>query len=265
MSEKMRVDLNGKVALITGAAGVIGKVLAVEFTKNGAIVCATDKNAAGLEETKKACLAAGRECATIVADLRIKEDIQRIVDETVAKCGGINILVNNAGVTGGPDGRKLLWEYDDDLFKEIIDVDLRAVYYLSKPVTQYMLAHDGGSIINIASVAGIVPSRMQCAYAAAKGGVIHFTKAMGIELGDSGVRANAIAPGTVTIPETEAAFYADKDRAETLIKHIPLHRTGKPEEIADVACFLASDAASYITGQVFTVDGGFASGFDRDF
>lgn len=265
MSEKMKVDLKGKTAIITGAGGVIGRAIAEAFGRNGANVVITGRTAKTLEATCEAIRNAGGECTVICADISDKTQIDALVQGTVEKYGSIDILVNNAGINGGADERKNFWEYNDDLWDRIIATDLCGVYYLSKPVAQQMVKQGSGSIINIASITGIVPLRLQCAYAAAKGGVIQLTKAMALELADKGVRCNAIAPGSVLNPQLKEVFYNDQERAHGMLSHIPMHRTGEPEEEAAMACFLASDDASYVTGSVNVVDGGWIVGYARDF
>lgn len=265
MSEKMRVDLSGKVVLITGGGNEIGKAMAVEFAKNGATVCAVDTCDECLAKTKKACQDVGKDCTTVVADVRKNEDIDRLIKETVEKCGEISILCNNASVTETPEGHKYFWEYDDELFNNCVDTELRAIYYVSKKAVPYMIKNGSGAVINTCSVNGYAPSRFNCGFAAAMGGVFNMTKAMGLELGAHNIRANAIAPAAICSPETEKQFYAEKARADAIVRHVPLKRTGKPEEVASLACFLASDDAAYINCQIYGVDGGFGVGFARDF
>ena len=162
----------------------------------------------------------------------------------------------SAGINGGAEERKPFWEYNDDLWDAIIATDLSGVYYLSKPAAQHMVKQGSGCIINIASITGQVPLRLQCAYAAAKAAVINLTKAMALELADYGVRCNAVAPGSVLNPQLKEVFYNDKARAEAMLSHIPMHRTGEPEEQAAMVCFLASDAASFVQGENLNCDGG---------
>ena len=265
MSKKMQVDLSEKVVIVTGGGGVIGGAMAVEFARNGAKVVVTDRVLSSLEATSAAIREIGKECITVQADICDKAQIAALMEDAVKQYGGLDILVNNAGVNGGPEDRKNFWEYSDDLWEKIIGIDLSGIYYCSKPAARYMIDHGGGCIINIASVTGIVPLRLQCAYAAAKAGVINLSKAMALELAEKGVHVNVIAPGSVMTAQLQEVFYNNKERKEALLSHIPQHRPGDPEDIAAMACFLASDNAAYITGSVHVVDGGWICGYTRDF
>lgn len=265
MSKKMQVDLSGKNAIVTGAGGVIGRAIAVEFARNGANVVVTGRSLAPLEATQEEIRAEGGECSIIRCDISDKTQISALVEGTIEQYGRVDILVNNAGINGGAEDRKNFWEYSDELWEKVIATDLSGVYYLSKPVAKHMVEQGSGCIINVASITGIVPLRLQCAYAAAKAGVVHLTKAMALELGDKGVRVNAIAPGSVVTGQLKKVFYDDKARAEAMLSHIPMHRTGEAAEQAAMACFLASDDASYITGSINPVDGGWICGYARDF
>ncbi len=265
MSETLKVDLRGKTAIVTGAGGVIGKAISKALASNGAKVVLTGRTAASLERSAEEIRAAGGECVVITCDVSDKTQIAELVDETLRLYGSTDIRVNNAGMNGNQDQRVNFWEYDDDLFDRIIQTDLCGVYYLSKPVAAQMVKQGSGSIINVASVTGIVPLRLQCAYCAAKAAVINLTKAMAIEIADKGVRVNAIAPGSVLNEQLKEVFYNDKQRSEAMLSHIPMHRTGEPSEEATMVCFLASDDASYITGSVNVVDGGWSVGYSRDF
>lgn len=265
MSKKMQVDLSGKTAIVTGAGGVIGRAIAVAFARNGANVVLTGRSRAPLEVAQTEIREIGGKCSIIQCDISDKKQIEALVESTVQEYGKIDILVNNAGINGGAEDRKNFWEYNDELWDKVITTDLSGVYYLSKPVAKRMVEQGSGCIINVASITGIVPLRLQCAYAAAKAGVVHLTKAMALELGDKGVRVNAIAPGSVVTGQLKEVFYNDKARAEAMLSHIPMHRTGEAEEQAAMACFLASDDASYVTGSVNPVDGGWICGFSRDF
>jgi NAD(P)-dependent dehydrogenase (short-subunit alcohol dehydrogenase family) len=188
-----------------------------------------------------------------------------MTEEVVKRFGRIDILVNNAGINVGPSGRKPINEFSDDDWERIVKIDLNGVFYLSKPVSAQMIRQGGGKILNISSIVGLVPLRLQCAFAAAKAGVVNLTKAMAIELAEHNINVNCIAPGSIIMEGTKELFYADPAKAERLLSHIPMHRPGVPEEIANVAAFLVSDDASYMTGSIVTVDGGWTCGFARDF
>lgn len=261
----MQVNLEGKVAVITGAGGAIGSAIAEEFARNGAKVVAAGRTAKTLDTTVEAIKAFGGECVAMACDVSDKAQTAALIGGTVEKYGRLDVLVNNAGVNGGVEERKNFWEYSDDLWEKIIAIDLGSVYYCSKPAALYMMGHGGGSIINIASVTGIVPLRLQCAYTAAKAGVINLSKAMALELAEKNIRVNVVAPGSIMNEQVRELFYDDKARTEGILSHIPQHRPGDPKDIAYTTCFLASDEAAYITGSVNVVDGGWICGYNRDF
>jgi len=264
MSERMRVDLNGKVVIVTGAGGVIGRAMAKEFANNGATVIAADIVTKTLEETRDEIRQAGKDCIIKTVDLCKKEEVKQMMDEVAAECGGIDVLCNNAGINGGPEFRQNYWEYNDGLYEKILSLDLEgAVYYSSKYAIPYMLGRGGGSIINTASIVGVVPLRLQCAFAAAKGAVVNMTKAMAVELGKEKIRVNALCPGSVRTAMVDALFYNNPAAGEALLSHVSLHRTGDPAEMASMVNYLASDDAAYITGQIIAVDGGWIAGYNR--
>ena len=163
MSNKMKVDLSGKTAIVTGAGGVIGKAISLALAANGAKIVLTGRSRGPLEAVENEIKTAGGECTIIQCDVSDKAKIQNLVDETLKTYGSIDILVNNAGVNGNQAQRVNFWEYDDELFDRIIATDLNGVYYLSKPVAAQMVKQGSGSIINVASVTGLVPLRLQCA------------------------------------------------------------------------------------------------------
>lgn len=262
----MKVDLNGKVVIVTGGGGAIGSAICRQMAANGAKVVVCGRTLQTLEATVAQIKADGGEAIAVTCDVSDKASTRRMVDEVVAAYGGIDCLVNNAGINGGPDQRKPIHEYDDDLWERIINVDLNGVYYCSKPVIQQMEKQGrGGSIINIGSIVGLTPLRLQCAFTAAKAGVFNLSKAMALELAPLNIRVNAIAPGSVMFEGTRKLFYADAQKAEAILSHIPMHRAGDPDEIASMTCFLASEEASYMTGSVVTIDGGWICGYTRDF
>ena len=180
-----------------------------------------------------------------------------------ADFGKIDVLVNNAGINVGPGGRKTIDEFDDGMWQAILNVDLNGVYNCSKKAVAYM--KDGGAIINVSSVVGMVPLRNQCSFAAAKAAVINLSKAMAMELADKNIRTNVVAPGTVAIEITNK-LWQDDSAMKSLLAHIPQKKQGKPGDIANAAMFLASDLAQYINGAVLPVDGGWtAGGYARNF
>ena len=258
MSEKMKIDLNGKVAIVTGAGGVIGTAISKTLAANGAKVVLSDIAPAKerLEELCGEIHAEGAECTYAFCDVSNKEDCAALVDFTVKTYGSLEILCNNAGINVGAADRKNFWEYRDEIFEKIIAVDVMSVYYLSKPAAKYMVENGiKGSIINTASICGVVPLRYQLAYNGAKAAVIQMTKA---------IRVNSLAPGSTMNPQLMEVFYHDKERAEGMLSHFPLGRTADPYEQAAMVAFFASDDASYVTGLTGLVDGGWVCGFNRN-
>ena len=256
----MNADLSGRTAIVTGGARGIGAAIAAALTHNGARVAVADIDVAEAAATA-ATLDGAFPCAM---DVRDAAAVRAGVDATLAAFGRIDILVNNAGIN------TLSHRVDIDAFPEaewrrILDVDLDGVFQVTRHVVPHMRARGAGRIVNIASVLGLVPMRLQCAFTAAKAAVINLTKSMALELGTAGIRVNAIAPGSVLTDVTRQLFYAGDGafhaRVARLMEHIPLGRPGTPPEIANAALFLASDASACVHGHVLTVDGGWTAGF----
>lgn len=242
--------LNGKTALITGAARGIGKALALRFAAEGADIAFTDlvidENGKQTEEEIKAL---GVKCvgyASNAADFAQTEEVVKKVHEDFGK---IDILVNNAGIT--KDG--LMMRMTEGQWDAVINVNLKSAFNFIHAVLPIMMRQKSGSIINMASVVGVHGNAGQANYAASKAGLIALAKSIAQEVGSRGIRANAIAPGFIETAMTAALPEAVR---EEWAKKIPLRRGGKPEDIADVALFLASDMSAYVTGQVIQVDGG---------
>ena len=244
------MNLTGKVALVTGASRGIGQATAIELAKAGAdIVVNFIGNEAVAQETVAAIEALGRKAIKIKADVGNAEDVQAMVDEAVAAFGHIDILVNNAGITR--DG--LLIRMKDSDWDEVLNINLKGVYLVTKAVAKLMVKQRAGRIINMTSVSGVTGNVGQANYAAAKAGVIGFTKTCAKELAARGITVNAVAPGFI---ETAMTDVLPEKIKEGIAATVPFGRMGQPEEIASVVTFLASDFASYITGQVLNVDGG---------
>lgn len=260
----MNVDLKDRVALVTGAAGGIGSAIARRFAQNGARVALSDLNEQDGQKLVEEINQAGHQACFYRLDVTDRQAISQTVDTIVQKWGSLDILVNNAGINVGPKDRFPIDQFSDEQWSNILRVDLDGLYYCSKAAIP-LLAQSGGNILNIASIVGLVPLRNQCAFTAAKAGVINLTKAMALELAPRGIRVNAIAPGSILIDKTEQLFYHDPEKAEAILSHIPLHRPGKPDDIAYAALYLVCDAAAYVTGSILTVDGGWTCGFARDF
>jgi 3-oxoacyl-[acyl-carrier protein] reductase len=259
----MKVDLSGKVAIVTGAARGIGKAIADLLADNDATVVYTDIDAAGAAEAARP-----RGAKAMALDVTNEAQIREVTAEILRVYGHIDILVNNAGVNTLKH-RVPFDQFPREEWDWIIGVDLNGVYLMSKAVGAVMRTQRTGRIINIASIVGLVPLRLQCPYVAAKAAVVNFTKSMALELAIDGITINAIAPGSTLTESTKSLFYGDdgkfKDSVQRMLDHVPLGRPGRPEEIAAAALFLASPEASYVNGTVITVDGGWTAGYTRDF
>ncbi len=240
--------LKDKVAIVTGASRGIGRAIALSLAAEGARVVvnyASSSNAA--DEVVKEIIAAGGSSFALGADVSKPEQVDNLIEQTVAKYGRIDVLVNNAGITR--DTLLLRMKLED--WQTVIDLNLTGVFLCTRAVSKIMLKQKSGRIINIASVAGQMGNPGQTNYSAAKAGVIGMTKTVAKELASRGITVNAVAPGFIETDMTQDL------KAEEILKFIPLARYGKPEEIAGMVRFLAADdAAAYITGQVFNVDGG---------
>ena len=244
------MNLTGKVALVTGASRGIGQATAIDLAKAGAdVVVNFIGNEAVAQETVEKIEALGRKAIKIKANVGDVDDVQAMVDEAIATFGHIDILVNNAGITR--DG--LLIRMKDSDWDEVLNINLKGVYLVTKAVAKLMVKQRAGRIINMTSVSGVTGNVGQANYAAAKAGVIGFTKTCAKELAARGITVNAVAPGFI---ETAMTDVLPEKIKEGIAATVPFGRMGQPEEIASVVTFLASDFASYITGQVLNVDGG---------
>lgn len=258
----MKFDFTSKTAIVTGALGAIGSAIAGRFLESGANVVLSDIVPEAGDALAPYALYEDR-VRYIPCDVSNKEQAEALCKQTVECFGAIDFLINNAGINSGDGDRKPLGEYRDALWDKILSIDLNGVYHCSKPALEDMLRH-GGVIVNIGSVMGYVPCRLQSAFAAAKAGVHNLTRAMAIEYADKKVRVNAVLPGSVISEQTRAMFYSKPEKCESLLSHIPMHRPGTPEEIASAVLFLCDEDASYITGELLIVDGGWTCGYSRD-
>lgn len=260
----MKVDLQHKTALVTGAARGIGKAIADGLADNGAIVYYADIDA----ETAAESASEKAQCSALAMDVTDAAHIAAAMQRIESEQGKLDVLVNNAGVNTLAH-RVTLEQFPAEEWERILAVDLTGVYQVSKAAMPLLRRAQNARVINIASVAGLVPLRLQCAFVAAKAGVINLTRAMAIEWGVEGILVNAIAPGSILTQGTEKLFYGEnglfKASVQQLLAHIPLGRPGTPEEIAHAALFLAAPESSYINGHCLTVDGGWTAGYLREF
>ena len=242
--------LEGKVAVITGAAQGIGKAIALKYAEHGANVAFTDllMDGAG-RETEVTIGAYGVKVKGYASNAADYADTHKVVEEIQKEFGRIDILVNNAGITR--DG--LMMRMSEDQWDTVVNVNLKSAFNLIHAVTPFMMRQRNGSIINMSSVVGVSGNAGQSNYAASKAGMIGLVKSMAKELGSRGIRANAIAPGFIL---TEMTNRLPQEVKQQWAEQIPMKRNGTPEDVAGVALFLASDLSAYITGQVIQVCGG---------
>ena len=239
-------DLKGKKVLVTGASGGIGKAIALELSSSGADLCLTGRNKSELENLQKII---GVNCQTVISDLSNSEGINNLADQAQEIMGQIDILVNNAGITKD----NLFMRMSEDDWNEVINLNLNSIFKLTKLLIKGMIKRRYGRIINITSVIGVAGGAGQSNYSASKAGIIAMSKSLAQEVGSRSVTVNSIAPGFI---ETNMTAELSDDRKEDILRSISVGRLGKPDDIAGAVCFLASDKASYITGQTIHINGG---------
>jgi len=256
----MKVDLAGKVAFVTGAARGIGEAIARAMAANGAAVVVADIDAVGA----RAVAASLPDALGLAMDVRDQPAIDAALRETLARYGRLDILVNNAGVNTLAH-RVHLDAFPIEEWDRIVDIDLRGTFLVSRALSRPMLEAGRGRIVNIASIVGLAPLRLQSPFVAAKAGVIHLTKSMALEFGPRGVLVNAIAPGSTLTEGTRKLFYGPDGsfsaQVTNLLAHIPLGRPAEAAEIAAAALFLADPDNSYVNGHTMVVDGGWIAGY----
>jgi len=241
--------LKGKVALVTGASRGIGRAIALELVRGGATVVGTATTESGAEGISVALSEAGGAGLGMALDVNSSEQAQRVVESSQERFGPISILVNNAGVARD----NLLMRMKDDEWDDILNTDLKSVYRMSKLVLRSMMKARDGRIINIGSVVGAMGNAGQANYAAAKAGMVGFTKALAREVGSRGITVNCVAPGFI---DTDMTRSLGEAQIEALVQQIPVGRLGRAEDIATAVVFLASPGAGYITGATLHVNGG---------
>jgi 3-oxoacyl-[acyl-carrier protein] reductase len=245
----------GRVAIVTGAAQGIGAATARRLATEGAIVAVLDSNAEGASATADAIVASGGDAFGLGCDVASAESVATSVDEVVTRCGHLDVLINNAGVTRD----NLLFKMEEDDWNAVLQVNLTSVFLMCKAAQKHMVAAKYGRIVNLSSRSAL-GNRGQANYSAAKAGIQGLTATLAIELGPFNVTVNAVAPGYVATPMTAATAervgMSAEDHQREVASRIPLRRVGQPEEIASVIAFLASDDASYVSGQTLYVNGG---------
>ncbi len=246
----MQIRLDERVALVTGGSRGIGRAIAQSLATTGATVVVNYRgNQAAADETVASIEAAGGKAVAIQADVANAEDVERLFKEVSERFGRIDILVNNAGITRDT----LMLRMKDDDWDAVMDTNLRGLFLCTRAALRPMTRARWGRIINITSVVGLMGNAGQANYAAAKAGIIGFSKSVAREIGSRSITVNAVAPGFI---DTELTAVLGPDTREALIKQIPLGRLGTPEDVASLVTFLASEQAAYITGQTFNTDGG---------
>lgn len=244
------MHLDGQVAIVTGASRGIGRAIVIALAKVGAkVVVNYAGNTAAAEEVRKLITDNGGQAITVQADVANQEAVDSLVRQTIEAYGKIDILINNAGITRD----NLLMRMKEEDWDAVMNTNLKGLFYCTKAVSKSMMKQRSGKIINMTSVVGIMGNAGQANYAAAKAGVIGFTKSMAKELASRGITVNAIAPGFIATDMTHGLSDQVK---EDLAAKIPLNRLGTPEDVAAAAVFLATDSANYITGQTLNIDGG---------
>ncbi len=252
MQENFGKNLAGKTALVTGASRGIGRAIALKLADAGANVAINFAgNIAKAEEVKAEIETSGGKAILVQGNVADFQSVTEIVKKVVETFGTVDILVNNAGITRD----NLLLKMSEQDFDEVVETNLKGVFNCTKAVTKIMMKQRGGRIVNMTSVVGLEGNVSQANYAAAKAGIIGFTKSAAREFATRGVTVNAVAPGFISTDMTAAV--SDKIRDEILNK-IPMAKIGAPEDVANLVAFLASEQAAYITGQVINVDGGMA-------
>ncbi|MDR2048170.1 MAG: SDR family oxidoreductase, partial [Treponema sp.] len=244
-----KFSLEGKTAVITGAASGLGKAVASGMAASGAAVVIADIDKQGAEQFSAELAAAGFRAAAKAADITKTADVRELVSRTVETFGGIDILVNAAGTTF----RQATEDFDEQAFDKIISLNLKGTFLCLKYAGQEMLKRGKGSIINFGSIASVVANPHSAGYSCSKGGVALMTRTAGVEWASRGVRVNAVVPGTFYTPLLQKCIDEQPDYEETFLKRYPIGRFGDPEEIIGVCVYLASDAASYVTGALYAV------------
>jgi 2-hydroxycyclohexanecarboxyl-CoA dehydrogenase len=246
------MNLDGKVAIVTGAGRGIGRAIALELARQGAGVTLADIIADNAEAVQREIEALGGAALAIRTDLTKRADVEQMVERTVERFGRIDILVNNAGW----DKVEQFLDSDEDTWEKVIAINFKALLYTCRAALPHMVSSGGGKVVNISSDAGRVGSTGEAVYAGTKGAVIAFSKALARELARHGITVNVVCPGLTETALLEESRAAMPKVIEAISKSIPLKRTGRPDDIANAVSFFSSPASDYITGQVVSVSGG---------
>ncbi len=258
--------LDGRVAIVTGASRGLGRAIAEGLAEAGADIALVATDAKLLRTAAAEIGKLGRRALAFPCDVTDPGRVRELVGEAVRRLGRLDIMVNNAGINSNrPEDRVTFERYPLETWRRIIDVDLNGCFHGCQAAAVQMLRQGGGSIVNIASVAGVVALRLQIGYVAAKAAIIRISEAMACELGPKGIRVNVVSPGSVLTEGTRDLFYRDAEKSSRILSFIPQGRPGETADIAGAVAYLASDEASYVNGHNLVVDGGWTCGFNRDF
>ncbi len=244
--------LAGKVALVTGGSAGIGEAIAKTFAREGARVVVTGRRQEELDRVVHDIDRRNGKSVAIAGSVTDDRHARAAVNEAIQHFGTLDVLVNNAGV--GEFGRRL-HELDDETWSRVLDVNLTGVFRMTRAAVSEMLKRGRGSIVNISSIASLVGIPLLPAYAASKGALDALTRAIAIDYAKDGIRCNVVNPGLIATPMA-APLMADPEQLDPILAHYPIRRPGKPEEVADMVLYLASDEAAWVTGGTFTIDGG---------
>ncbi len=249
--------LDGKVAVITGAGGGMGREAAQVFTREGATVCVADVDLAAAEETAALC---DGDAFAQHADVADEAAVRAMYKATNERFGGIDVLYNNAGISPADDAG--IFETTADAWQRVQDVNTKGVFLCCKHGIPYLLERGGGSVINVASFAALIgAATSQISYTASKGAVLSMSRELAVQFAREGIRVNALCPGTVDTPLLRRIWGDDPAAAQRRLVHIPVGRLAQPREIVNAALFLASDESSYVNGATFVVDGGVTAAY----
>jgi len=252
------IDLKGKVAVVTGSSRGLGKAIAIALASAGADITITSRKMKSLEGVKRDLEKTGRNILCIELDVRSRESISSMAEKVLDHFGRVDILVNNAGTNIRKPAIEFTWEEWDT----VLNTNLKSVFFCSQAIVPYMIKQGWGRIINIGSATSIMGFPNISPYCASRGGIVQLTKSLAVEWGPSGVNVNVLAPGWFRTEQTRV-LWENEDWMSMMIKRIPNRKIGEPHELGATAVYLASDAASYVNGAFFMVDGGFTTGGEQ--